>query len=75
MCSVTNEPFLGSGRRILQFNDLSELLNIRYIELDKSEILRIVSTLLLVKAENIYRNTTKMHKTIETMCLAIKQLF
>ena len=33
-------------------------------ELHKSEVL-IASTLLVVKAENIYRNTTKMHKTMK----------
>ena len=35
-------------------------------ELHKSEILLIASTLPLVKAENIYRNTIKMYKTMET---------
>ena len=35
-------------------------------ELHKSEVLLIASTLLLVKAENMYRNTIKMHKKMET---------
>ena len=35
-------------------------------ELHKSEVLLIASTLLAVKAENIYRNTIKMHKPMET---------
>ena len=33
-------------------------------ELHKSEVLLIASTLLVVKAENIYRKTIKMHKTM-----------
>ena len=35
-------------------------------ELHKSEVFLIASPLLVVKAENIYRNTIKMHKTMET---------
>ena len=35
-------------------------------ELYKSEVLLIASTLIVMKAENIYRNTIKMHKTMET---------
>ena len=35
-------------------------------EVHKSEVLLIASTLLVVKVENIYQNTTKMHKTMET---------
>ena len=35
-------------------------------ELHKSEVLLIASTLPVGKAENIYRNTIKMHKTMET---------
>ena len=35
-------------------------------ELHRTEIILIASTLLVVKAENIYRNTIKMHKTMKT---------
>ena len=42
-------------------------------EHQKSEVLLIASTLFVVKAENIYQNTTKMHKTME-QSLAFKQL-
>ena len=35
-------------------------------ELHKSEVLLIASTLLVVQAENVYRNTIKMHKMMET---------
>ena len=35
-------------------------------ELHKSEVLLIISTVLVVKTENINRNSNKMHKTIET---------
>ena len=34
-------------------------------ELYKSEVLLVASTLLIVKTENIYWNTIKMHKTME----------
>ena len=32
----------------------------------KREVFLIASSLIVVKAENIYRNTTKMNKTMET---------
>ena len=35
-------------------------------EFHKSEVLLIASTLLVVKAKNIYWNTIKMHKMMET---------
>ena len=41
------------------FKDSPALLN-------KSEVLLIASILHMVKAENMYRNTIKMHKTMET---------
>ena len=44
-------------------------------ELDKSKTLLTANTLLAIKAENIYGNTTRMDKTIETQSSAIKKLF
>ena len=38
----------------------------KWVELHKSEVLLIASALLMVKAKNIYWNTIKMHKTMET---------
>ena len=35
-------------------------------ELHKSDVLLTASTLLVVKAEKIYRNTINMHQTMET---------
>ena len=35
-------------------------------ELRKSEVFIIASTLLVLKTENIYQNTSKMHITMET---------
>ena len=49
---------------VFTFRDSSQLLELSR-ELHISEDLLIASTLLLVKAENIYRNTGKMHITIE----------
>ena len=55
VCSVTSEPSQNSATEQLRG------------ELHKSEVLLIVaSTLLVVKVENIYRNTIKIHKTMET---------
>ena len=34
-------------------------------KLHKSEVLLIASTLIVMKAENTYRNTNEMHKTME----------
>ena len=59
-CSVTSEPSQNSSRFISATEQLRG-------ELHKSEVLLIVaSTLLVVKVENIYRNTIKIHKTMET---------
>ena len=63
--SVTSEPTQNSSRRVSSFKDSSALLNILSGELHKSESLLIASTLLVVKAENIYRNTSKMDITME----------
>ena len=49
---------------VFTFRDSSQLLELSR-ELHISEDLLIASTLLLVKAENIYRNTGKMHITIK----------
>ena len=49
---------------VFTFRDSSQLLELSR-ELHISEDLLIASTLLLVKAENIYRNTGKIHITIE----------
>ena len=44
---------------------LSATENLRE-KVHKSEVLLIARILLVVKAENIYKNTTKMNKTMET---------
>ena len=49
---------------VFTFRDSSQLLELSR-ELHISEDLLIASTLLLVKAENIYRNTGKIHITIK----------
>ena len=60
-CRGSNCKFLGKTPQVhLSFTErLSD-------ELHKSEVLLIASILLVVKAANIYRNTSKMHITIET---------
>ena len=63
--SFTSEPTQNSSRRVSSFKDSSALLNILSGELHKSESLLIASTLLVVKAENIYRNTSKMDITMK----------
>ena len=55
-CSFTSEPSQSSSRpvRPLRIYHATEQLN---HELHKSEVLLITSTLLVVKDEDIYRNT------------------
>ena len=63
----TSKPIQNSSKRVSSFIDSSELLNIWVSgELYKSEFLLISSTLLVVKDENIYQNTSKMHITMDT---------
>ena len=64
LCSVNSEPFYSSGRRVSSFKDSLALLNNYTHDFRKSEVLLIASALLVVKAENKYRNTIKMHKTL-----------
>ena len=65
--SITSKPTQSSSRRVSSFKDSSALLS---GELRKREVLLIASTLFVVKTENIYRNTRKMHLTMETeLCL------
>ena len=70
VCSVNNEPTQSSSRHVSFFKDSSVLLNSANkqlsSELRKSEVLLIASTLVMVKAENIYRNIRKMHIMMET---------
>ena len=61
--NVTNEPSQSSSRRVSSFKDSIEQLR---DELHKSKVLLIASTLLVVKAENIYQNTIKIHKMLVT---------
>ena len=61
-CSVTSEP---SQRRSRHQGLISATEQLRG-ELHKTEVLLIASTLLVLKAENIYRNTIRMRKTMET---------
>ena len=80
--NVPSKPSQSSSRRVSTFKDSSVLLNNLRGELHKSEVLLIASTLLVVKAENIYRNTIKYAKRwkqssaikqlLETLFLAIK---
>ena len=66
--SVTSKPSQTSNRRVSSFKDSSALQNNSVVNL--SEVALIVSTLLVEKNENIYRNTSKMHIKIETeLCL------
>ena len=62
----SREPSQTSSRRVSSFKDSSALLNNYYDELHKSEVPLISSTRLVVTAENIFRNTIKMHKKMET---------
>ena len=64
--SVTSEITQSSRRRVSSFKDLSALLNNWEVKFTKYEILLIPSTLLVLRAKNIYRNTSKMHITMET---------
>ena len=65
VCSVTSEPTQSSSRRVSSLKDPSVLLKLNG-ELHKSEDLLITSTLLVLKTENIYQNTSKMHMAMET---------
>ena len=58
--SVTSEPTQTTS----SFKHSSALLNNSVVNV--SDVILIASTLLAVKTENIYRNTRKMHTTIET---------
>ena len=62
VCSVNSEPSQSSSPLRTYQRATVQLRS----SLHKSEVLLIVSILLVVKAENIYRNTNKMHKTMET---------
>ena len=59
VCFVTSKPTQSSSRCLSATEHLSG-------ELQKSEVLLIARTLLMVKAKNLYRNTSKMLKTMET---------
>ena len=63
VCSVTSKPTQNSSRLILSFKDSLALLS---GELHKSEVLLITSTLLGVKAENMYQKRSKLHIVMET---------
>ena len=66
--SATSKPTQTSSRRLSSFKDSSALLNNLLVNL--SEVLLIVTTLLVVKTKCINRNTRKMLITIETeLCL------
>ena len=66
--SVTIEPTNSSSRRVSSFKDSSALLNTEQLsgELHMGDVLLIASTRLVMKTENIYQNTRKMHITMET---------
>ena len=71
MCSVTSEPNQSGSRCVSSFKDSSVLQHLSD-ELNKSEVLLISSTLLVVNTENIFRNTRKIHITMETsLCIYI----
>ena len=56
----TSKQTQSSSRRASAFKDSSALLNILVVNFTKSEVFLITSILLVVKAKNIYWNTTKM---------------
>ena len=62
VCSVNSEPSQSSSPLRIYQRATVQLRS----SLHKSEVLLIVSIFFVVKAENIYRNTNKMHKTMET---------
>ena len=64
VCSFTSKPSQGTSLYVSSFKDSSVLLNMKE-DPNKSEILLVTSTLLEVKAENIYQNATKMHQKME----------
>ena len=68
VCSVTIEPTNSSSKHASSFKDSSALLNTEQLsgELHMGEVFLIASTRLVMKTENIYQNTRKMHITMET---------
>lgn len=73
-CGVTNEHQRSSGGHISPLKDLSGL----HLEgkLHTSEVLLIASTQLVVKAENIYCNTTRssfIKRLLETLLVVNKK--
>ena len=71
VCSVTSEPNQSGSRCVSSFKDSSVLQHLSG-ELNKSEVLLISSTLLVVNTENVYQNTSKIHITMETsLCIDI----
>ena len=59
--SVISEPSQSSSRPVGLIRATEQLIG----ELPIYKVLLLASTLLLVKTENIYRNTKKMHITME----------
>ena len=65
MCALSLANHLRTGQTCFVLPGLISATEQLRGELHKSEVFLIASTLLVVKAENIYRNTIKMHKTME----------
>ena len=65
MCtvSIVNHLSKSNSRRVLELFSATEQLK---GEIHKSKVLLTATTLLVVKAENIYQNTMKMPKSMET---------
>ena len=63
--SLKSEPFQSSCRRIWSLKDSLALRKHLRGKLQKSEVLLITSTLLLVRAQITHRNTANMHKTLK----------
>ena len=69
LCSVTSKPAQSSNRHVSSFSATKYYRD----ELHKSEVLLTANKLILVKAENIYRNAAKLPWIQWKQTLAIKQ--
>ena len=69
LCSVTSKPAQSSNRHVSSFSATKYYRD----ELHKSEVLLTANKLILVKAENIYRNAAKLPWIQWKQSLAIKQ--
>ena len=69
LCSVTSKPAQSSNRQVSSFSVTKYYRD----ELHKSEVLLTANKLLLVKAENIYRNAAKIPWIQWKQSLAIEQ--